>query len=73
MGSELLFNGHLGLAECPTSVHYGQMKMRCPAASRAPTLNQHLPVRRRRFLLLTDAAFGMIPLIEAGTRAEWPF
>jgi hypothetical protein len=35
----------------------------------------HTPVASNRFTFggLTDAAFGMIPLIEAGSRAEWPF
>jgi hypothetical protein len=35
----------------------------------------HTPTAETRFTFggLSDAAFGMIPLIEAGSRAQWPF
>jgi hypothetical protein len=33
----------------------------------------HLAKNRHTFGGLTDQAFGMIPLLEAGHAAEWPF
>lgn len=35
----------------------------------------HAPAGRRRYTFggLSDAAFGMIPLVEAGEREDWPF